>query len=417
MRFCRRDWRFEAIAFGRLIQLRRGAQIRKYPINHQIPSNRTWLKCQVGRSGHEMRTVVSILFSELLPALASAPEARAGGNDGATPILANVLQDISTEVALGIAATLALVVIFVVMRSRGPIRNGKKASSTTAQPFYPPPPKNPPLRPDQIVLRLERTKNREPAPLLVLPPRPVVAEAPAVTPPPVGAAPVDLPPPGSPPAGEKRRPSERALAVESLPVVRAAVGREDESAPLAVPSPELSVALLRHLEWKRFELLVQRYYEAGGLRAKCTCVGESGGVDIQLFRGEDPQPFSVVYCQACEGRAVPIEAVTALFALIPPAPVEIVFVASGSFSPGAQAFAQTKRITLLTGETLVARFNALPASKRGEILAEVTTGDYTTPTCRRCDLKLVLAAADEGQPRQWRCPRTPRCTFSLPVRG
>ena len=363
-----------------------------------------------------MRTVVSTLISELLPALASAPEAIARGNEGVTAMLANVLQDISTEVALGIAAALALAVIFVVMRSRGPIANAKKASSTTAQPFYPPPPKNAPLRPDQIVLRLERSKNREPAPVLVMPPRPVEAAPQAVPPPAVAVAPIDDPKPISEQVGEKRRPSERALAVEPLPVVRAAVVAGDESAPLAGPSPDLSVALLRQLEWKRFELLVQRYYEAGGLRAKSTGVGESGGVDIQLYRGEDPHPFSVVHCQSGESRAVPLAAVTALFGQIPSSPVEIVFVASGHFSPGAQAFAQTRRITLLTGDTLVARFNALPASQRGEILAEVTAGDYTTPTCRRCDLKLVLATADEGQPRQWCCPRTPSCTFSLPVR-
>ncbi len=364
-----------------------------------------------------MRTVVSTLFPDLLPAVASAPEAIAWGGMVGTPPIANILQDISTEVTLGIAAALALAVIFVVMRSRGPVGNAKKASSTTAQPFYPPPPKNPPLRPDQIVLRLDRSKNREPAPLLVLPPRPVPLATQVVTPPAAAGIPTDPATSFNEQAGEKRKPSERALAVEPLPFVRSAVVAVDESAPLSAPTPELTVALLRHLEWKRFELLVQRYYEAGGLRAKSNRVGESGGVDLQLYRGDDPHPFSVVHCQSGESRAVPLEAVTSLFGQIPPSSVEIVFVATGHFSPGAQAFAQTKRITLLTGDTLVARFNALPASQRGEILAEVTTGDYTTPTCRRCDLKLVLATADDGQPRQWCCPRTPQCTFALPVRG
>lgn len=323
------------------------------------------------------------------------------------PMIANVLQYISTEMALGIAAALALAVIFVVLRARGPIGKPKDASSTTAQPFYPPPPKNPPLRPDQIVLRLERSKNREQGPTLLLPRRPDAMPL---------AAPAADTISARPPIPKKPSAAERTAAVESAPVVRAAAAAADEPTPVGANRPELSVELLRNLEWKRFELLVQRYYEAGGVRATCTCVGEAGGVDLQLFRGDDPQPFSAVHCQACAAQLVPLESVIALFALLPASPVEIVFVASGHFSPGAQAFAQTRRITLITGDTLVARFNALPSAKRGEILSEVTSGDYTTPSCRRCDLKLVLAAAEAGQPRLWSCPRTPRCTFTMPVR-
>lgn len=350
------------------------------------------------------------------------------GRDGLAPVFANILHDMSTELALGVAAFVAVMVIFVVMRARGPGRAGKAASSTTAQPFFPPPPKNPPLRPDQIVLRLERQKNREPGPALLLPRRPTEAmPAPSTAPGPDGApiasghatpaaplvgepAVVASPTAATPPVVE--RVSRAAPLLASAPQVVTA----EPAAPATVAAPELSVELLRHLEWKRFESLVQRYYEAGDVRVTGTAVADGVGIDLELHRGNETQPFSLVHCHACEGRAVQLEAVTSLAAQTAGGAGEVIFVTSGTFSPGAQAFAQTRRMTLITGDTLVARFNALAEKRRGEILEEVMAGDYTTPTCRHCDLKLVLTAVADGKARIWACSRAPRCTFTLPVR-
>lgn len=370
-----------------------------------------------------MRSVVSTYLAELNPSLASVLGPWDRSREGVLPVFANILQEMSTELALGVAAFVAVMVIFVVMRARGPSGAAKSTSTTTAQPFFPPPPKNPPLRPDQIVLKLERQKNREPGPALLLPRRPAeLTPMPASSPAPEGAQ--VSPGNTTPPVPGSGRPTSISRSAGAEPSISAREPRSEPTVPTApqtsvtevaeAVAPQLSLQLLRHLEWKRFELLVQRYYETGGLRV----TGVAGGVgfNLQLHRGDEAQPFSLVHCHPSEGRPVQLEAVTALAAEARDSGVEVVFVTSGNFSPGAQAFAQTKRISLITGDTFTARFNAVAPKRRAEILDEVMAGDYTTPSCRQCDVKLVLADEVEGRSPTWNCPRAPRCTFSLPAR-
>jgi restriction system protein len=92
------------------------------------------------------------------------------------------------------------------------------------------------------------------------------------------------------------------------------------------------------------------------------------------------------------------------------------FVTTGEFTEEAARFAQGKEMTLVTGRDLLAKINALPESARSAMLHQVTDGDYTTPTCPRCDVKMVLRTGSDGD--FWGCPnysRRPRCrqTFKL----
>lgn len=190
---------------------------------------------------------------------------------------------------------------------------------------------------------------------------------------------------------------------------------ETSLAPVPIAAPlKLTPELLRRLEWKRFELLVQRDLEARGVRVECTCVGVEGGVDLHVYRGDELQAYGFVQCHAHASRPVTLNQITAFFELMAVSRVEGTFVTTGAFTPGAQAWAQTKGVALIPGDAVVARFNALPATTRSRILEEVTAGDYLTPTCRSCDGKLVPAGAPSPD-IAWVCPRAPRCTYTLPI--
>lgn len=214
----------------------------------------------------------------------------------------------------------------------------------------------------------------------------------------------------------KDRVTRAPFAYPSSPIVGGLT--PTEASPPPFPSPpdapvKLTLELLRQLEWKRFELLVQRDLEARGIRVACTGVGVEGGVDLHLYRGDELQPYGFVQCDTHATRAVTLDQITAFFDLIAVAGVEGTFVTTGAFSPGAQAWAQTKGVVVVPGNTVVARFNALPATTRGRILEEVTAGDYLTPTCRSCDVKLIPASAASPEVA-WVCPRAPRCSYTLP---
>ncbi len=65
----------------------------------------------------------------------------------------------------------------------------------------------------------------------------------------------------------------------------------------------------------------------------------------------------------------------------------------------------------------ISRFTALPDSARVSILAAVMTGDYTTPTCPRGDVKLIARVNDTDLTSFWGCPKYPKCRYTLDTRA
>jgi restriction system protein len=94
---------------------------------------------------------------------------------------------------------------------------------------------------------------------------------------------------------------------------------------------------------------------------------------------------------------------------------EGVIITTGTCDAEALAFARKNRITLIAGDEFLARFNRLPQMVRSRLITEVTTGDYTTPTCPRCNVKLVLRASELDQGKVWGCRRFPTCRYTMPA--
>lgn len=152
---------------------------------------------------------------------------------------------------------------------------------------------------------------------------------------------------------------------------------------------ELNYSVLDQLEWKRFELVVQRYYAATGLKAEFTKSGADGGVDICLYCSGEQRPFSYVQCKAW-GQRIDVGTVRELRGVMASEGVaEGVLAATGEFTAEARLFCSKNAITPLTGQAFTAKFNDLPPTERRRILAEVLAGDYTTPSCPQCEKKMV----------------------------
>jgi len=58
--------------------------------------------------------------------------------------------------------------------------------------------------------------------------------------------------------------------------------------------------------------------------------------------------------------------------------------------------------------------NNLPDDVRETLIAKVTEGDYATPTCPSCDVKLVRRNGKNGE--FWGCRNYPRCRSTLNCR-
>jgi restriction system protein len=90
---------------------------------------------------------------------------------------------------------------------------------------------------------------------------------------------------------------------------------------------------------------------------------------------------------------------------------EGVFITTGRYSREAVSFAAKNNIRTIDGHGFVTLFNQLPREARVQVLSKVTEGDYTTPTCSRCDIKMVLK---DTTPPVWGCRP---CNGRLKVRN
>jgi restriction system protein len=190
--------------------------------------------------------------------------------------------------------------------------------------------------------------------------------------------------------------------------------REREPRPDDAKPESWSPDVLRRMEWKRLEYVAAAYYEALGFRTEPIGWGPDGGVDVKLFRGDLPDPVSVVQCKAYNGKRVPVGEVRDLLGVMTNAKVKTgVFLTTSSFSRDAIEFAKGNFIALVDGDSLLAKIRALPPETQSALLRVATEGEWTTPSCASCGIKLVLRKGRRGS--FWGCRNYPRCKNKLHV--
>lgn len=197
--------------------------------------------------------------------------------------------------------------------------------------------------------------------------------------------------------------------------------RQLELAASAVSRPPFSVApmaadggamfpadLLANLEWKRFEELVVAYYSKTGVIAVRTKAGPDSPVHVKISWKGEARPFALVQCIAHPAGLVDATRIQELFTVLTADDIRRGYaVTTGKFNVAARDLAEEKHITLLSGDLLLEKVNALPPPVRAELLQEFSVGDYTTPSCPKCDAKMERSDED---PKIWQCKTHPDAT-------
>lgn len=171
-------------------------------------------------------------------------------------------------------------------------------------------------------------------------------------------------------------------------------------------------ALLAKLEWKRFEELVASYYVKTGVVAVRTKSGPASPVHVKISWKGEPRPFACVQCIAHPSGLIESKPIQDLYEVLAADDIRRGYVVStGKFSIPARDFAEEKHLTLLSGDLLLEKLNALPDSARSELMEEITAGDYTTPSCPVCEAKAVRKS-DESP--GWICRSHPDAAIPAP---
>jgi restriction system protein len=211
--------------------------------------------------------------------------------------------------------------------------------------------------------------------------------------------------------------SDRAAVLVPAPLRprdrRAQRGRE--ACAIRFNATKWSLELLRHLEWRRFEELCTAYFEALGFTASVTRSRADGAADIALHIEGADAPTVLAHCKAWSAYPIGIKTLRELAAAMVPAGVgEAVLVTSGRFAQPTVEFAAKHHIELIDGARLLSEFAGLDPEKALALLKLATKGDFLTPTCPACSIKMISRkSTDEGR-AFWGCVNYPSCkqTFS-----
>jgi hypothetical protein len=159
--------------------------------------------------------------------------------------------------------------------------------------------------------------------------------------------------------------------------------------------------LLAKLEWKRFEELVAAYYVKTGVIAVRTKTGPNSPVHLKISWKGESKPFACVQCHSNPIGLIRPGPLQELNTALTAADIRRGYVVTnGKFNVEARDFAEEKHFTLLPGDILLEKLNALPPPARTELLHQITQGDYSTASCPKCDARMVRS--DDGG---WRCPK------------
>ena len=208
-----------------------------------------------------------------------------------------------------------------------------------------------------------------------------------------------------------------ALAVLTRPFMfnRRFTGFHTWTARSKVNTAQWTPELLKQLEWRRFEELCAAYFQALGFRTDVVPAGAGGSVDINLFEQGAERAKIVVQCQPWNAYRVGIKPVHGLLAKMRSAEVaEGMLVTSGKFTQEARDFARKeKTITLVDGAELLVKFAALDPEKGAGLLRFATQGDFQTPTCPTCALKMIPRKSTTHGRKFWGCRNYPSCKHTF----
>lgn len=213
----------------------------------------------------------------------------------------------------------------------------------------------------------------------------------------------------------KLKPLSGILAL--LRVSAAHLVRSDSPVARAKPRVrEWSLELLKQLEWRRFEELCVAYFEALGFGTRLGQAGAEGGVDIHLCAAGAERASILVQCKAWNAYRIGARPVRELQRAMRAAGLEeAMLVTSGRFTQEAVACAAAEKLQLVDGAALLARFAALAPERSAELLEFATHGDYLTPTCPSCSLKMTSRKSTREGRTFWGCRNYPRCKHTFPA--
>jgi restriction system protein len=179
---------------------------------------------------------------------------------------------------------------------------------------------------------------------------------------------------------------------------------------LKLDTRKWNAELLKQLEWRRFEELCAAYFEAAGYATRIDHASPQGGIEIVLQPKGGAQTARVARCKPWDAYRVGVKSVREVRRSMTAARLASgILLTSGRFTHDAVKLAAAEGVELVDGAALLARITALPPEKALGLLQFTTQGDFLTPTCPACSIKMILRQSTREGRKFWGCRNYPAC--------
>jgi restriction system protein len=182
-----------------------------------------------------------------------------------------------------------------------------------------------------------------------------------------------------------------------------------------IETKEWTLKLIQDLEWKRFEELCVAIYNEKGIRAETTDLGADGGIDIKLYQADASEPSAIAQCKAWRGK-VGVKPIREFLGVMTHERISKgYYLTPSGFTDEAKEISKTNGLTLFSGDMIFMMLKRLSQESQDKLLAMITEGDYTTPSCAKCGTKMIRRKGKQGD--FWGCANYPKCRQTLRLRA
>jgi restriction system protein len=209
---------------------------------------------------------------------------------------------------------------------------------------------------------------------------------------------------------ETDKPKPKSLAEkDNIPI---------QALPVITPArpTEWSEELIARLDWRVFEKLCFKIWQAKGFSVKETGAGADGGVDFYLYAKATRQKIGVVQCKSWSKRQIDVKVLRELQGVAASEQLKLgLLMYSGVLSKGATEFMKKPAVNIKaqSGAGILTEIRKLSQETQAELLKKMTAGDYEKPSCPNCDIKLVRRTASKTQKGFWGCSNFPKCRYTM----
>lgn len=175
-----------------------------------------------------------------------------------------------------------------------------------------------------------------------------------------------------------------------------------------------SLDLIQAIEWRLFEELCYGVFIQKGYQASKTPLGKDGGIDIQIFSKETNDLIAIAQCKSWSQK-VGVKSIREFIGVMKHEAVnEGFYMTSSTFTEDATQLAEQNGLRLIDGQQLLKLIQKLDPASQETLYDQAVVGDYRTPSCPSCGIKMVRRKSAKGD--FWGCSTFPSCKQRLKLR-